>query len=165
MKWTKAIVVGAMGSLLMIGFMKLLIVLDFAPFNLPPSAAFLANFGLPPMPLGVIAHFLYGSLGSVLFVAAFPRGDIKRGCLFAGLLWLVMMTVYSPLMGWGIFGVAAPGSALAADHPLYLEASPKFVLTSLAMHLSYGVVLGVLNPRFRVLGIEPVPIERAGARG
>jgi len=41
--------------------------------------------------------------------------NIAKGLGLAGVLWLIMMLVYSPIIGWGVFGFGGPGHALASD--------------------------------------------------
>jgi len=148
MKWFKAAVVGAFGSLVMFAFLALGIhVTGIAPFNLPPSAAFLEQFGLNTGPLPLLAHFGYGATWSVVLVAYTGADiDVKAGLTLAVGLWLFMMLVYSPLIGWGIFGAGGVGHTLAPDHPLYLGSAAKYVVATLVLHLIYGSIIGGINP-------------------
>ena len=61
-KWIKALLVGAFASLVMYVIIVAGIASGLAPFNLPPSAAFLEYFGLNIGPLALLAHFTYGAL-------------------------------------------------------------------------------------------------------
>jgi hypothetical protein len=89
-----------------------------APFNLPPSAAFFETFGLNLEPLALIVHFGYGVFWSLVLVALFQdKTTVVKGNLLALGLWLILMIVYSPIIGWGMFGLGA-ASQLAPDHPL-----------------------------------------------
>lgn len=146
MRWLKAAVVGVVGSVVMLMVMKPLIAMGVAPFNVPPSAAFLVKLGLPPMPLALFVHLGYGAAMSVvLFAIARDRVDVLRGMLMAGALWLVMMAVYSPIIGWGFFGSGAPAAALPATHPLHLAAGPKYLVATLLLHVLYGATIGSLG--------------------
>ncbi len=148
MKWIKAAVVGALGSLLM--FLLIMFGIHgagIAPFNLPPSAAFLEKIGLNIGPLPALAHFGYGATWSVVLVAFYGRDtSVKTGLGLATGLWVLMMVAYSPMIGWGVFGVGGAGHELAADKPLYLGSPMKYVVSTLVLHLIYGSIIGWLNP-------------------
>jgi hypothetical protein len=57
-----------------------------------------------------------------------------------------MMVVYSPLIGWGLFGFGGAGHQLAPSDPLYLGSPVKYVMATLVLHLIYGSIIGWLNP-------------------
>ena len=143
MKWTKAAGVGLVGSLVMFLLMMLGIHgTGIAPFNTPPSAAFLMKLGLPAQPLGLIVHFGYGAFWSVLLVYLYGnRTDIKKGLGIAVGAWLIMMILYSPIIGWGVFGFG-DAHTLASTDPLYLETGPKYLISTLILHLVFGAIIG-----------------------
>jgi hypothetical protein len=167
MKWIKAVTVGLIGSLFMFVLIMLGINAGVAPFNTPPSGAFLAKLGIAKGgPLPLLAHFGYGALGSVVLVAfAGRRTNASRGLLLAGALWLFMMLVYSPIIGWGVFGIGGPGHALPADHALHLGVPVKYVASTAVLHLVYGAVVGWGNARWTVRASERTgasSVSRAG---
>lgn len=145
-KWTKAVLVGALGSLIMLVFIMLAISAGLAPFNIPPSAAFLEKIGMNIGPLALVIHFGYGAFWSlVLTLLLREKTTLMKGNLMALGLWLVMMLVYSPIIGWGPFGFGN-ADELASSHPLYLEAGSKYLIVTLVLHLIYGSIIGWLNP-------------------
>lgn len=145
-KWTKAALVGALGSAVMFVIIVAGIASDLAPFNLAPSSAFLERFGLNVEPLPLIVHFGYGILWSLILVASFEeKTTLAKGILMALTLWLIMMVVYSPMMGWGVFGFGA-GAQLPSDHPMYLDYGLKYLFATFMLHLIYGFIIGWLNP-------------------
>lgn len=148
MKWLKAAIVGALGSLVMFLIMYVGIhVTGFAPFNMPPSAAFLESVGLNIGPLPLLVHFGYGMSWSLwLVIYAQSNINLKAGLTLAVGLWSFMMFVYSPIIGWGIFGFGGPGLRLPADAPLHLGSSIKYLGMTLILHLIYGTIIGTLNP-------------------
>ncbi len=148
MKWLKAATVGVLGSLVMFLLMMLGIhVTGFAPFNLPPSAAFLEQLGLNVGPLPLLAHFGYGATWSLVLVALYGTDtDVTAGVTLATGLWLFMMLVYSPIIGWGVFGFGGAGHELASTDPLYLGSPVKYIVATLVLHLIYGAIIGGLNP-------------------
>lgn len=161
MKWLKVAIVGALGSLVMFLLMMVGIhVTEIAPFNLPPSAAFLETLGLNVGPLPLLAHFGYGATWSLVLVALYGADtDLQAGLTVAGALWLFMMLVYSPIIGWGFFGFGGAGHTLSATDPLYLGSPVKYLVATLVLHLIYGAIIGTLNPAWVNLGAP----ERASA--
>lgn len=144
MKWIKSAVVGALGSLVMVAIMMPLIKSGVAPFNLPPSAAALKSFGLPTKPLALIAHFGYGMFWSVVLVGLFNEStDVAKGLGLAGLLWLFMMLVHSPMIGWGIFGTA---DTSGLPEVLRLGSTVKYVVSTFLLHVVFGLIIGGVNP-------------------
>lgn len=148
MEWYKAGAVGALGSLIILVVMFVGIeITGFAPFNLPPSAAFLKALGIPVQPLAVIAHFVYGIAWAVILYALFEsRTNIARGLGLAVIVqWLLLMQlVYSPIIGWGIFGAAA--GSLPPDAPLALTSQVKYIVLTFILHVVYGGLNGWLIP-------------------
>lgn len=148
MKWIKAAVVGALGSLIM--FVLIMFGIhgaEIAPFNLPPSAAFLEMLEINVGPLPLLVHFGYGATWSLVLVALYGRETtVNRGLGLAVGLWLLMMVVYSPLIGWGVFGFGGAGHQLSPSDPLYLGSPVKYVVATLVLHLIYGSIIGWLNP-------------------
>jgi len=149
MKWTKAVIIGFLGSLIMFLLMMLGIYgTGIAPFNVPPSAAFVIKLGLPAKPLALIVHFGYGAFWSILLVYWYrDRTDIKKGLSLALIAWVIMMVIYSPIIGWGFFGLGN-AHTLNTGNPLYLEAGPKYIVSTLMLHLIFGGIIGWLNPKW-----------------
>lgn len=152
MKWIKAALVGAAGSLVMFAIMMPLIGSGMAPFRMAPSAAALVSLGFPAQPLAPIAHFGYGMIWSVVLVAWFGRDTtVSKGLGLAGLLWLVMMLVHSPMIGWGVFGTA---DTAGLPESLQLGSTGKYVVATFLLHVVYGLVIGGLNPWWIDFGSE-----------
>lgn len=148
MKWLKAAAVGALGSLVMFALIMFGIHgAGIAPFNLPPSAAFLEKIGLNVGPLPLLVHFGYGATWSLVLVGLYGREtSVGKGLGLAVGLWLIMMVAYSPMIGWGVFGVGGAGHELPPADPLYLGSPVKYVVATLVLHLIYGGIIGGLNP-------------------
>ena len=159
MKWLKSILVGVLGSLVM--FLLMMIGIHgtgIAPFNLPPSAAFLEQLGLNTGPLPLLVHFGYGATWSLVLVALYGANTtVRRGVSLAAGLWLLMMLVHSPLIGWGVFGVGGPGHDLSPSDPLHLGSPVKYVVATFLLHVIYGTIIGGLNPAW-------IQFETASAR-
>ena len=145
MKWLKAGAVGALAALVMLVIIQILIAAGIAPFQQAPSAAFLDRMGIPPLPLALLVHFGYGIVWSILFVAAFQNADklLGKGLGLGVVLWLIMMLVASPMIGWGIFGIADTSNLPEA---LQLGSPAKYIIATLVLHLIYGGIVGWANP-------------------
>lgn len=143
MKWLKAILIGLLGSLLMFIIMLIGInVTGIAPFNVPPSAAFLVSLDLYIGPLPLLVHFGYGAFWSAVLVGMYDNTvSFGKGIGLAFVLWLIMMVIYSPIIGWGFFGFG-DAHQLAENSKLYLEAGPKYLVITLLLHLVYGATIG-----------------------
>ena len=154
----KAGSVGLIGALFIFVVMFIGVnVTGMAPFNLSPSAAFLAALGIAPKPLALLVHFGYGFVWAVILYAIFgARATISKAVGLAVVQWLLLMLVYGPTIGWGFFGIGAGGHDLPTDAPLYLGASVKYVLLTLVLHLIYGLINGALIPRWT----RPMPQRR-----
>ena len=150
MQWVKAGAVGALGSLIIFIVMFVGIhVTGVAPFNMPPSAAFLETVGLPTQPLALILHFVYGIAWGIILLALFrEKTDVWRGIGLAVIVqWLVLMQlIFSPIIGWGVFGVQA--GSMPADAALALNSMPKYIVLTLVLHLIYGALNGWLIPKW-----------------
>jgi Na+/proline symporter len=79
----------------------------------------------------------------VLVQLAKGSTNLVRGILLSIGLWLVMMLILSPVIGWGVFGAATADGAKEAK--LYLAPGPKYPIATLVIHLVYGLVMGSLN--------------------
>lgn len=145
----KIVLSGFLAALVMFIFIFLGIhVFHIAPFNIPPSAAFLHNLGIERDAYALLLHFCYGILWSYVLVIAFEDDvSINKALILSIILWLFMMIVYSPLIGWGIFGFGY-ANYLSPDHPLYLTNEINYLFSTLVLHLIYGSILGYLVSRW-----------------
>lgn len=147
MKWIKAIVAGLVAGLVMFILLAIGTNTGMAPINVPPSAAFLgATTGIQSPLLAALLHFAYAAFGSVLLVAIFGRRtNITKGLLVALVLWLILMIVYSPIIGWGFFGAEGPNYDLSSESLLHISASGPYVLMTLVLHAIYGLIIGWMD--------------------
>ncbi|MDZ7682709.1 MAG: hypothetical protein U5J63_13600 [Fodinibius sp.] len=138
--------VGFLASLVMFLFIYLGInVTGMAPFNVPPSSAFLYNLGIEQSGYALLLHFCYGTFWAYVLVYTFEDDvSILKAVALAIVLWLFMMVVYSPLIGWGFFGFGYAHN-LPAGHSLHLDGAVSYISITLAVHLIYGLTLGYLH--------------------
>lgn len=145
-KWFKIIITGLLATFSMDITMNIVVhFLKIAPTNVHPAAAFLYNLGIEEAQFGTLLHYSYGTLWAIVFHYAF-EGDVsaKRGIQLAGVLWLFMMFVYSPIIGWGFFGMGN-AKLLPPEHPLFLNSTSGYLILTLLVHIAYGTVLGFLG--------------------
>ena len=101
------------------------------------------HFGLPGSPVvGWIAHFVIGVvLWGLVFAHTYetwPGAAPIKGAVFSIMIWLLMMSMFMPMVGAGFFAtsIAVGGPALA----------------TLVLHLIFGLVLGGVFGRLREAG-------------
>ncbi|MEX1011952.1 MAG: hypothetical protein WDZ29_07815 [Balneolaceae bacterium] len=149
MKWIKTILIGIAATFAMdLGMNLIMIIFGIAPTNIHPAAAFLYNLGIDQHYLSLLVHYSYGTLWALVFVYTFEKNFTAfTAIIFALVLWLFMMVVYSPIIGWGFFGIGN-AQLLESDHPLYLSSSIDYLIMTAAVHIFYGATLGFLAGRF-----------------
>ncbi|WP_260293878.1 hypothetical protein [Sedimenticola hydrogenitrophicus] len=130
--WLRAISIGIGVSLLTAIIMVAVTRAGLSPFPQPPSQAFAETLlgRTLPLPVGLLFHTAYVTFWSVLFVRFFPQRNIKTAMALAGALWLVILAVFFPIVGWGFAG---------------LQVSPKLIVTSFIPHLLFGLFLWALD--------------------
>ncbi len=142
--WPGAIGIG-IGVAFLVGIvMVTALKAGLSPFPKPPSLAFaetLLGRSLP-LPLGLLFHVAYVTFWSVVFIQFFPKRSFMTAMALAGALWLVILVVFFPIVGWGFAG---------------LHISPKLIPASFVPHLLFGVFLWALEtyiPRKHAAAIE-----------
>ena len=70
------------------------------------------------VPVGLLFHTAYVTFWSLIFVRFFPQRNLKMALVLAGVLWLVILAIFFPIVGWGVAG---------------RQVSPKLVPASLWM--------------------------------
>jgi hypothetical protein len=142
--WPGAIGIGIVVSLLAALVMVALLKAGVSPFPKPPSLAFaetLLGRSLP-LPVGLLFHVAYVTFWSVVFIQFFHTRSFMTAMALAGALWLVILVVFFPVVGWGFAG---------------LHISPKLIPGSLLPHVLFGVFLWALErfiPRKHAAAIE-----------
>lgn len=118
----KAVIAGAITAVLTAVVGIILISKGIAPFPAPPSLLFAQVFmENASLPIGFLFHFAYVVFWSIVFVSLFrEKLTFLRALLFGFVLWLVAITVFFPIVGWGFFG--SPAFMIAALLPHFLFA-------------------------------------------
>jgi len=130
--WIRGIGVGIGVSVLTAAVMVSVLKAGISPFPKPPSLAFAETvLGRSlPLPVGLLFHTAYVTFWSVIFVRYFPRRTLTTALALAGALWLVILAVFFPIVGWGFAGLAT---------------SPKLIPASFVPHLLFGLFLWALD--------------------
>jgi hypothetical protein len=125
----KALGVGVANALILSAIMLPAFRFGIAPMPKQPSLAFAETlFGAPlPLPVGLLFHVIYVTFWSVIYIAFFRERLTFLNALWVGLfLWVVILAVFFPFIGWGFLGLAI---------------SPKLIPASLVPHVLFAAVL------------------------
>jgi len=137
-EWLKAIGIGIGTAILLSAVMVPAMKLGISPMPKPLGLAFAETvFGRSlPLPVGLAFHVAYVTFWSVVFVVMFrDRPSLARSLLLGLVLWVVVLLVFFPVVGWGILG---------------LGIGPKLIVASLAPHVLFAVFLwGLCRLGFR----------------
>lgn len=107
-----------------------------------------AALDMPTHPgVGWIAHLVFCTvIGGIAFAFLAPRLPsrtyLMKGLMFGGLVWVLMMLVFMPLAGEGIFAI---------------HDTMMVPLVTLVLYLIYGSVLGTIYS----WGVDPVPPQKS----
>jgi len=129
----KALGVGVATALILSAIMLPAFRFGIAPMPKQPSLAFAETlFATPlPLPIGLLFHVAYVTFWSVVYIALFRDRLTFLNALWVGLfLWVVILLVFFPFIGWGFLGLAI---------------SPKLIPGSLVPHLLFPAVLWGLS--------------------
>lgn len=131
-EWGFAVGIGMLTGILLSAVMVPAFMLGIAPMPEPPSLAFAKVLLGPgvPLPIGLLFHLAYVTGWAVVFVVLFRRSLTFLNALWLGLaLWIVLLLVFFPIIGWGFLGLAI---------------GPKLIIASLVPHLLFSVILWAL---------------------
>jgi hypothetical protein len=145
-EFPKAIGIGVATALLLSAVMVPALRLGISPLPKPLGLAFAETLLDRPLPLpvGLLFHLAYVTAWSVAYVALFrPALTFGRALLLGLVLWLLVLFVFFPIVGWGVLGLAV---------------TPKLIVASLVPHLLFAVFLWGLCR----LGFRHVPAAATG---
>ena len=130
--WLRAVGIGIVVSIITAAVMLALVLAGVSPFPKPPSLAFAETVLARPLPLpvGLLFHTIYVTFWSVIYVRYFPRRDIWSALGLVVFLWIVILVVFFPIVGWGLAG---------------LTIGPKLIVASFVPHLLFGLLLWGLH--------------------
>ena len=93
--------------------------------------------------LGHLGHIAYVTFWSVAFVTLFRDSlSLRNALLLALVLYILVLVVFFPVVGWGFLGLAV---------------SPKLIVASLVPHVLFAVFLwGLCRLAFRLRATSPL---------
>jgi len=112
---------GVLLSLIMVPAARLGISLMPKPLGLAFAQLLL---GKVPLPVGIVFHIAYVTIWSVLYVIAFERRTFLNALWWAlgralG-LWILVLVLFYPLVGWGFWGLAVSPRLIPASFVLHI---------------------------------------------
>lgn len=127
----KALAIGiataAILSLIMVPAMKA----GVSPLPKPLAFAFAQRLlGEVGLPVGLLFHVVYVTFWSVMYVVLFEWHTFLNALWLALGLWVLVLVVFFPFVGWGLLGLAE---------------SPMLIIGSLVPHLLFAVILWLLH--------------------
>ena len=121
--------VGVVTALLLTGVMVTAMKFGLSPMPKPLGLAFAETVlgRALPLPVGLLFHILYVAFWSIAYVSLFRDSlSLTNALVLGGLLWIAVLLVFFPVVGWGFLG---------------LTVSPKLIVASLVPHVLFAVFL------------------------
>lgn len=142
--YAKAIGVGMVTAVILSLIMIPAAKAGLSPMPKPLGLAFAqALLGAVPLPVGLLLHVLYLTFWSVAYVTLFTQRTFLNTLWLALILWVVVLILFFPLVGWGFLGLAV---------------GPKLIIASLVPHLLFAIVLwGLCRWAFPVQPVKKQP--------
>lgn len=116
-KFFKAAGIGILISAILSAIMVPLTLYEVSPFPKPVAAAFAMKlFGDVPMAVGILLHILYVTFWTVVYILyIMPPNTFVRSALLGLVLWVLVLVVFFPIVGWGFLGLRIGPQAIAAS--------------------------------------------------
>ncbi len=128
-EFAKAGGVGIVTALLLTGVMVPATEFGLSPMPKPLGLAFAETVlgRTLPLPVGLLFHIVYVAFWSIAYVSLF-RDDLSliRALVLSALLWIAILLVFFPVVGWGFLGLAI---------------SAKLIVASLVLHVLFAMFL------------------------
>jgi hypothetical protein len=125
--YAKAVGVGIATAVILSLVMVPAVKAGISPMPEPLALAFArVLFGEVPLPVGLLFHLVYVTFWSVVYIATFKERDLLNALMLALILWVLVLILFFPIVGWGFFG---------------LDVSPKLLVASLVPHLLFAIIL------------------------
>jgi hypothetical protein len=125
----KAGAVGVVTALLLTGVLVATMKFGVSPMPKPLGLAFAETVlgRALPLPVGLLFHIVYVAFWSMAYVSLY-RDDLSltKALVLGGLLWIAVLLVFFPIVGWGFLGLAI---------------GPKLIVASLVPHVLFAVFL------------------------
>lgn len=128
-EWWKALGVGVATSAILAGLNVIALKSHVSPLPKPLGLAFaetIFGHGLP-LPVGLLFHLAWVACFSLVYVVFWRTAlTLQNAVILAAGLWLAVLVVFFPLVGWGLLGLAV---------------SPKLIIPVTVSHLLFALIL------------------------
>jgi hypothetical protein len=128
-EWAKAVGVGIAVSILTAVIMMVGLRTGVSPLPKPLGLAFAETVlaRTLPLPVGVLFHTVWTTAFSVLYVVLFRDAlTFMRAFWLAFALWVLVLLVFFPIVGWGVLG---------------LDVTPRLIVAAAVPHLLFALFL------------------------
>ena len=128
-EWGKALGLGLANGVALSVIMVVMMQMGVLPLPAPLGLAFAETLlgRTLPLPVGLLFHLAYVIVTSMAFVALFRDSlTLRNALLLALVLWIGVLVVFFPIVGWGLFGLAV---------------GPQLIIGSFVPHLLFGLFL------------------------
>ncbi len=125
----KASLVGIATALMLTAVMTGMMASGFSALPKPLGLAFAETVigRALPLPVGLLFHVVYVMFWSVFYVSlSRDTFSLVTALILGGVLWVGVLVVFFPIVGWGFLGLAV---------------SPKLIVASLVPHILFAVIL------------------------
>ncbi|WP_204353747.1 hypothetical protein [Salinisphaera orenii] len=125
-QWGKAAGLGLLNGIALAIIMVAALKSGVSPLPKPLALAFVDTLTgqKMPLPLGLVFHLAYVTFWTMVYVAwAYPRFGVGKALALGLALWLFLLVVFLPVVGWGFLGLAV---------------GPKLILVFLINHLLFA---------------------------
>ena len=125
----KAGIVGVVTAVLLTAIMMAASKLGVSPMPKPLGLAFAETVlgRALPLPVGLLFHIVYVAFWSVVFVSLFRDNlALIKALILGGVLWVAVLLVFFPIVGWGFLGLAI---------------TPKLIVAAFVPHVLFALIL------------------------
>jgi hypothetical protein len=125
----KAVGIGVTAAIILAVLNVIALHSQVSPLPKPLGLAFAETvFGRTlPLPIGLLFHVAWVTFFSVLYTVLWPQAlTLRNALLLAAALWLLVLLVFFPVVGWGFFGLAI---------------SPGLIVQATVSHLLFALIL------------------------
>lgn len=125
-QWGKAAGLGLLNGIALAIIMVVALNSGVSPLPKPLALAFVDTLTGQnmPLPLGLMFHLAYVTFWTMVYAAwAYPRFNLGKALAIGLALWVFLLVVFLPVVGWGFLGLAV---------------GPKLIVVFLINHLLFA---------------------------
>lgn len=132
LSWPRALIVGLGSAILTSLIMVPLFKSGLSPMPHPLGLAFAETLfsRTLPMPVGLLFHIVYVTFWGIIYARYLPNRTFLSAMILALILWVVVLALFFPMVGWGFAGNTI---------------SVKLIPASLMPHVLFALFIWGLN--------------------